>query len=445
VSTAWGSRWGQSRRNRLAYLTMLRRSGAYNLRATAVRAVAVATVGTAALHSRSWPLALALCLPAAACVLLQLIQSHHERTESLPRLWPATVLYAEMSRKNGRHTIAVETYMEIVGGLLLVVVAAWVVPDLPPLLRLVLLAAAVGHFACTACTIFTDHAWFNPDERGRPAWHEVLRWVSGPLTAALVSIPALPARWPAEIWPAVVIVCLAPLLVSFRVRDADLTLAHVAPLVQEEAHAGRELVISETHGALSTHLRLLEQEAHDVRASAPTLYELAVSANARLRETMTLARMGEASSTTPASLAAPVLTLARAVGAEVSVDIDAEHLAPDDRDLARIILSDLVGNAVNAGAGAISVHLTQRPELLVIEVGDDAPPMPVGVWKSPGTSSARLESRLTGLQGSLTCQEEPGTKTVRAQWVPQGTPAERGRDDDHDDHDDALERPGPAG
>ena len=40
MSTAWGSRWGQSRRNRLAYLTMLRRSSAYNLRATAVRAVA---------------------------------------------------------------------------------------------------------------------------------------------------------------------------------------------------------------------------------------------------------------------------------------------------------------------------------------------------------------------------------------------------------------------
>jgi hypothetical protein len=442
VSAAWGSRWGQSRRNRLAYLTMLRRSSAYNLRSTALRTVAVSAVGTAALHSEGWALALALCLPAAACVALQLLQSHHERTESLPRLWPATVLYAEMSRKNGRHTIAVETYMEIVGGLLLVVVAAWVVPDLPPLLRLVLLVAAVGHFVCTACAIFTDHAWFNPDERGRPVWHEVLRWVSGPLTAGFVGVLALPARWPADIWPAVVIVCLAPVLVSFRVRDADLTLAHLAPLVQEESHAGRELVISETHGALSTHLRLLEQEARAVRATAPTLYELAVSANARLRETMALARMGEASSTTPASLAAPVLTLARAVGAEVSVDIDAEHLGPDDRDLARIVLSDLVGNAVNAGAGAIRVHLAQQPELLVIEVEDDAPPMPVGVWKSPGTSSARLEIRLSGLQGSLTCREQAGTKRVRAQWVPQGTPAERGQGDDHDD---TVERPGPAG
>ena len=439
----WGSRWGQSRRDRLAYLTMLRRSSAYNLRATAVRAVAVAAVGTGVLHSERWLLGLLLWLPAVVVVALQLVQSHHERAASLPRLWPATALHAELSRKNGRHDIAVETYAEIVAGLLLVVLTSWVVTDLPDLLRLLLLVAAVGHFTSTACAIFTDHAWFNPDERGRPVWHEALRVVSGPLTAGLVSVLALPAHWPESTWLAAVVVCLAPLLVSLRVRDTDLALAHLVPLVREESHAGRELVISETHGALSTHLRLLEQEARAVRSSAPTLYELAVSANARLRETMTLARIGQDSSTTPASLAAPVLTLARAVGAEVSVDIDADDLGRDDRDLARIVLSDLVGNAVNAGAGAIAVHLAQRPGLLVIEVEDDASPMPDGVWKSPGTSSARLEARLTGLQGSLSCEHGAGTKTVRARWVPRGTPAERGQGDDHDD-DVALGGPGAA-
>lgn len=432
MGAGWGSRWGQSRRDRLAYLAMLRRSSSYSLRSAALRAVALVVVATGAVHSDRWSLALLLWLPAAGCLALQLLQAHHERVGSTPRFWPATALHAELSRKNGRHDIAVETYVEIAGGLLLVALAAWVVTDVAPVLRLVLLAAAVGHFVCTTATIFTDHAWFNPDERGRPVWHEVLRWVSGPLTAALVSVVALPARWPSETWLAVVGVCLAPLMVSLRVRDTDLTLSHLVPLVREEAHAGRELVISETHGALSTHLRLLEQEARGVRASAPTLYELAVSANARLRETMTLARIGEASSTTPASLAAPVLTLARAVGAEVSVQIDAEHLGREDRDLARLVLSDLVGNAVNAGAATISVHLAQRPGELVIEVGDDASPMPVGVWKSAGTSSARLETRLAGLQGSLTYEQGSGTKTVRAWWVPQGTTGEGGRDDERD-------------
>ena len=47
---------------------------------------------------------------------------------------------------------------------------------------------------------------------------------------------------------------------------------------------------------------------------SPRLYELAVSANSRLRETLTLAQLGRDSSTSVQNLEAPVLTLARAVG-----------------------------------------------------------------------------------------------------------------------------------
>ncbi len=442
MSAGWGSRWGQGRRDRLAYLAMLRRSSTYNLRSLALRVVAVAAVGAASVQSEQWLLALALWLPAASLVVLQLAKARHEHAGSLPRWWPASALYADVSHKNGRHDLALETYTEMVAGLLLVAIASWVATDLPSPARVAALAAAVGHFVCTSAAIFTDHAWYNPDETDRPHWHEVVRWFCGPVTAGLVCAVALPARWPESTWLAAVVLCLSPLLVSVRVRDADLTATHLGPLVREEAHSGRELVISETHGALSTHLRLLEQEARTVRASAPTLYELAVSANARLRETMTLARIGQTSSTAPDSLAAPVLTLARAVGAQVSVDIEAEHLGREDRDLARIVLSDLVGNAVNAGAGVIAVHLSDRGGLLVIEVVDDASPMPAGVWKSAGTSSERLEARLTGLQGSLTCEWGPGTKTVRAQWVLSGAAAERGQGDDHDD---AGHGPGAAG
>ncbi len=442
VGAGWGSQWGRSRRDRLAYLAMLRRSSVYNLRSLSLRVVAVAAVGAASLNSRHWLAVLVLCLPATACLVLQTVKARHEHAGSLPRRWPATALYAEVSHKDGRHELPLETYTELVSGLLLVAVASWVATDLPPLVRVVALAGAVGHLVCTSCAIFTDHAWYNPEEADRPVWHEVVRWFCGPVTAGLVSAVALPAEWSESTWLAAVVLCLAPLLVSVRVRDADLMVSHLGALVREEAHTGRELVISETHGALSTHLRLLEQEARAVRSSAPTLYELAVSANARLRETMTLARIGQTSSTTPASLAAPVLTLARAVGAQVGVDIQVEHLDREDRDLARVVLSDLVGNAVNAGAGVIAVHLAERGGLLVIEVVDDASPMPSGVWKSAGTSSERLETRLAALQGSLTCEEGPGTKTVRAQWVPSGAAAERRQGDDHHD---AGHGPGAAG
>jgi signal transduction histidine kinase len=189
-------------------------------------------------------------------------------------------------------------------------------------------------------------------------------------------------------------------------------------------------VVNEAHGALSTHLRLLEQEARRVRQSYPRLYELAVDANARLRETLTLARTEpNGSDGATAALAAPVLTLARAVGAEVSVDVAVERLSTADHELVRLTLSDLTGNAVNAGAGCIAVTVTRIGPEIVIQVRDDAPPMPARVWKSPGTSSARLEHRLQQLSGALDCQQGEDSKVVVARWTAQEDPAEGGDDD----------------
>jgi hypothetical protein len=49
---------------------------------------------------------------------------------------------------------------------------------------------------------------------------------------------------------------LLPLaVVGSRISDTDLIMKTLPDLVREESHAGRELVISETHGALSTNLR----------------------------------------------------------------------------------------------------------------------------------------------------------------------------------------------
>jgi signal transduction histidine kinase len=283
-----------------------------------------------------------------------------------------------------------------------------------------MLAAATVFLITTSLLIFNDHTWFNPDETDPPAWHEIFRLVAGPLTALPICLIALPASWPPDGWLAALAISLIPLgVVGSRILDTDLIMQTLPRLVQEESHAGRELVISETHGALSTTLRLIEQQAREVRNLAPTLYELAVSANSRLRETLTLAQLGRDSSLSLQSLEAPVLTLARAVGAKAAVNVSVDALSPGDRDLARLVLNDLVGNALNAGAGDIRVAVAPDNGRVAISVTDDAPPMADGVWKTPGTSSARLEARLGDLSGSLTSKENSTTKTVTARWVPE--------------------------
>ena len=55
-------------------------------------------------------------------------------------------------------------------------------------------------------------------------------------------------------------------------------------------------------------LRLIEQQARRIREVAPCLYDLAVSANSRLREMLALAQLGHDSSSSVDNLEAPVLT-----------------------------------------------------------------------------------------------------------------------------------------
>lgn len=411
-----GDRLGRQRRNRVAYLALLRRSSEYTLRAGIARSAALAVlVVFACLSDQRW-WALLVCAVAATGNYLMWVNERYTRRGSEPRFWLSAVYMRNVSSTDGRHRLSLGSYIDLPAAFALVALPAWVTADDPTWIRLVMLGAAVMYLISTSMLIFNDHTWFNPDETAPPAWHEIFRRLGGVVTALPACAIALPAFWDSDGFAAAVAICLVPLTVSLRLADVDLVVKILPRLVQEEAHAGRDLVISETHGALSTNLRLIEQQAREIRHLAPTLYELAVSANSRLRETLALSRVGSESSTTIENLAAPVFTLARAVGAKASVDVRIAHLSDDDRDLVRLILSDLVGNALNAGAGAIDVVVDEADGLTAVSVNDDAPPMAEGVWKTPGTSSARLEARLQNCAGSLTAAQQSGTKRVTACW-----------------------------
>ena len=389
------------------------------MRTWLLRMIALVIIATLSIgSSRSLP-AIALCLIASLGTFLLWIDQWHTRQHTEPRFWLAKVYRHNIARTDGRHRLSLGSYIEIPESCVLIAIPAWVTTDLPLWARLIMLASAVGFFISVAMLIFVDHTWFNPDESDPPAWHEISRLLAGPIAAALVCAITLPADWGPAGWWAALVISLWPVTMNLRISDTDLIMDVLPRLVREESHAGRELVINETHGALSTNLRLLEQRAREVRSVAPTLYDLAVSANSRLRETLTLARLDQESSTAVQNLEAPVLTLARAVGARAQVQVTVDQLGPADRDLARLVLNDLVGNALNAGAGDVRVTIGADGPQVAISVTDDAPPMAPGVWKTPGTSSARLEARLTALSGSLNSAEQPGTKTVTACWAAQ--------------------------
>lgn len=418
--TSLGGRLSRHRRNRICYLALLRRSSNYTMHAWYIRVAALVIIAGLSIGSSSSVLAIALCLLASIGSYLLWTNERHRRNGTQPRFWLSRAYHRNVIKTDGRHRLSLGSYIEIPEAFVLIAIPAWIATDDPLWARLIMLAAGTVFLITTSLLIFNDHTWFNPEESDPPAWHEIFRRFAGPITALPICVIALPADWGPDGWLAALAICLMPLgVVGSRISDTDLIMQTLPGLVQEESHAGRELVISETHGALSTNLRLIEQQAREIRDLAPSLYELAVSANSRLRETLTLAQLGRDSSTSLQNLEAPVLTLARAVGAKAAVRISVDTLSNGDRDLARLVLNDLVGNALNAGAGAIDVAVTPDDGRLAISVTDDAPPMADGVWKTPGTSSARLESRLGGLSGSLTSKQNGTTKTVIARWVPE--------------------------
>jgi signal transduction histidine kinase len=416
-----GGRLSRHRRNRISYLALARRATNYVKHAWGIQVAALVIIASLSIGSRSSVLAIALCLIASLGTLLLGINERHLRRGTQPRFWLPRVYFRNVIKTDGRHRLSLGSYLEIPEAFVLIAIPSWIATDDPLWARLIMLAAATMFLITTSLLIFNDHTWFNPEEMDPPAWHEISRRLAGPITALPVCLIALPADWGPNGWLAALAISLLPLaVVSSRISDTDLILKTLPALVQEESQAGRDLVISETHGALSTNLRLIEQRAREIRDVAPCLYELAVSANSRLRETLMLAQLGRDNSTSVQNLEAPVLTLARAVGAKANVDVRVDGLSAVDRDLARLVLNDLVGNALNAGASSIDVAVAPDNGHLAISVTDDAPPMADAVWKTPGTSSARLEARLGDRSGSLTSVQNGGTKTVTARWLPEG-------------------------
>ena len=94
-------------------------------------------------------------------------------------------------------------------------------------------------------------------------------------------------------------------------------------------------------------------------------------------------------------------------------------LGPDDhpqRDEVVLIVSELVTNAVRAGAGSVEVELTVRPRRLDLDVADDA-----GGWPAPRSASiedpgGRGLAIVDQLADSWEAFAEDAGKRVRVTW-----------------------------
>lgn len=416
---------GEARRSRLRYLTLLRRVTPYNARARYRRAGAVLMVLVVAAISDHRLVALPCLLPAVVALIMDFLCIHFDVLGTLPTNRFALYVVENNEATSGVPRLNTISLCYLVGMLGVLTVPTWVATDLPGWLRLAGLAGGVILVCSIAASIFIEHTWYAPNAHP-PWWHEPARMFGGPLGVVVSGAIAVPSQLvhpmgPPGSWSAVVVLVLIPMATMVRIHDTDELVGVIDELVREEAHEGRELVLREVHGNLSTQLRLLSQQAYALREEQPALHMLAVSANSRLREIMSLADPERTTSGTPDTLLVAARTLAMAVGAQVTGRVEVGTLSADDRDLTRVVLNDLVGNGINAGAEQLQVEVIRRDEVLEVSVTDDGRPMPVGVWKTAGTSSGRLAQYLAGLSGALEMTASSATddhprKTVVARW-----------------------------
>ncbi|MET1004657.1 MAG: hypothetical protein ABWX96_03860 [Propionibacteriaceae bacterium] len=411
------SRRSQQRRSRLSYLAVLRGTSSYNRQARQIRLLSTLAALVLVLPSRQAGWAVPLVLLALAGPLLNYAMALYYRGR-LRQLRVLRTIAGVTDRTEGRQQLNFIAYVELAGLVALAVVFSYVVTDLSATWRLLGLLLAVAYTTSVGHGIYSDHTWFNPRESHPPWWHELLRLFAGPSTAIAFAALALPGDWTASQRIAVLVISGLLLAISVRVWDLDSTIAVVPGIVEEERRLGRELVVREMGRALTPSVLEMERLTEPYRDRAPVLYELALHARTRLEEALD-AGGAPSRQLTIDNLLGPVLTLARAIGVTVDVELEVTALSEANAETASWVLRDLVGNAINADATALEVRLRRDGAALEISITDDASAMHLGVWKAPGTSSAQLERHLISLEGALEMQEKEQGKIVTARWSPQ--------------------------
>jgi signal transduction histidine kinase len=407
----------EQRRNRLASLVLLRRLATYNVRIglEKVAMVAIAIAITLASEQRivGW---LAL-LPALVGTALNLLALHV--TQGAPRGRLLRRYEAHLSTIEGHPQLNLPAFVECLGAVGLIVAGAWAVTDLPDVWRLVYVAVGTAYACLVSCSIFDDNAWYNPDVRS-PTWQEIDRVLCGVQICALVLAVSWWAPWQPSERIGLVVVAAIGFIVPLRAGATQLLVADLEPLVEAERQRGTRLVIEETARELLpilTELRQLAAELGPDGASVQRLAESALSGVADIpNQVAHSVTQGEGQ---PLQVVAErLISLAGAAGRDLTVTLPPNlNLVDADRRLASQAMRDLAGNAISASATRIYIELRQIGPRLVVLVADDGRPIPDGAWKSAGSSSAELESKLAARGGTLSVEMSNLNKVVMATWV----------------------------
>jgi hypothetical protein len=378
--------------------------------------VTVAAVATVAGDAKWWTLL--ILLPAGVGAALGHVVGRHGVSESTPSERLLAYVVSSVEGSHGRHEVNIPGVLEGLGAIGIVVVGPWLMDADGPLgWRLVALAAGAAFATSMFYNAFVDPAFYTVYDP-EPILLRLLRAWCGPIMAVLMVGICIFAPWPAGSLPIVGLLCMATMVASSRIHETDRIVCVAAREGDVEKNAGRSETVRSLHSLMTLPLNQAREELAQFKHQVPHAYDAIRIARSQLDEFGALEDTGHWDVDWPGSLVGPLRRMTRVYGFLPKFNINLGPLYGDDRNVTRIVMNDLVTNALDARARNVSVTLESAANCLVISVDDDGRPFPPDTWCAPGTSLARLERMLRARHGSLSLKDHPSGpgKRVRAMW-----------------------------
>ncbi|MEV4896800.1 ATP-binding protein [Nonomuraea sp. NPDC055795] len=398
-------------------------------RMVAVMVTALALVPAAPQHSTR--ISLQLLIPLVGAVLAWLHPQEHRletlRISRFPRFLGAQVLARHLITVAGRATVSLAGLVEYIGlvSMVLLVAGPWPVP-LPSWAWTIAMVFTIVFGWSIGRGVMLDSSWYRHDQSAA----KFLRFARTVFPLAMASVGLVlflaapsaiplsdPQRWVPNVLAAVALLTLYPLTFNYENALRSCRTAVALALVADRRQSGHRM-----HSLVKNPLRLLQREV------LPSLEMIGFHAQHYLQDLEYFLNDAKREiENGPGSLRGSIQEIYERVQdlfplqAQARLHFDetsnVTDLVGNDYDLVRIVLLDLVTNAMKADAQSVTVCVTRQgsPPQLAVTVTDDAPGV---VVIGPRSSLEGLRQMLGELgAGGLSVDHHlTNGKTITASW-----------------------------
>jgi signal transduction histidine kinase len=366
---------------------------------------------------------------ATAAILLAFAHTSPDVLDRLDRIPGAHRLVQHLLSTSGRNTVDASGLGEGLG----ILVSAWLyvgpfpLESLGPAARTVGLTLAIVYGWEAVLQSVIDPSWYNPDPEPTLAMRR-FRWLIAPIFGALIALVIFPynptaAQVPV---PAVAILSATPLLYYPIWAAFDVLLRASVNHAYQVRLLWQQDTASDLHSQVKTSAGLLQRYAEQPDASIGEIRSLARELLVRVEEMRrdVLAPEARAAERPFGDLWDTVLRIMPAQQRRACILSEGSAgvaLSAADYQIARRVLPDLVSNALNAGAGQVSVTCAltgsgDETDRVHLTVADNGPGVETAELDARDSSLRHLHARLARLHGGIEFSRSGSVTVTRTFW-----------------------------